>query len=243
MPVNIKKWIPRLLGESSDPTEGSVAVHDQPILEAFINDPQNTFLISFSRTGSHWLRMLMELYFERPSLVRVFYYPERRDYLTLHTHDMDLEVVRPRVIYLYRDPVNTIYSQLNYYKENVNDRQRIFHWADLYGRHLDKWLHTENFTTQKTVLRYEGLVQNMPAEFAKLTEHFGQTLDLARLNAAAEKVSKSEVKKKTAHDSQVVNLNDRYETSREQFMKQQDEYVWQVVLANRPHLRSDFESV
>ena len=176
--MNIKKWIPRLLVEPSDPSAGSVAIHDQPILEEFISNPDNTFLVSFSRTGSHWLRMLMELYFERPSLVRVFYYPDRRDYLTLHTHDMDLEVERRRVIYLYREPVSTIYSQLNYYKENINDHQRIAHWADLYGRHLNKWLHTENFTVQKTILRYEGLVQDMSAEFAKLTEHFGQPLEI-----------------------------------------------------------------
>jgi hypothetical protein len=241
--VNIKNWIPRLLGEPSEHAEGSVAVHDQPILEKFISDPDNPFLVSFSRTGSHWLRMLMELYFERPSLVRVFYYPECKDYLTLHTHDMELAVMRRRVIYLYREPVSTIYSQLNYYKEDVNDRQRIFHWADLYGRHLDKWLHTENFTIQKTILRYEGLVQDMPTEFEKLTKHFGQSLDIPRLKIAAEKVSKNEVKKKTAHDLQVVNLNGRYETRRRQFIEQHGDYVWQVLLANRPHLRADFRPV
>ena len=30
------------------------------------------FLVSFPRTGSHWLRMLMELYFDKPSLTRSF---------------------------------------------------------------------------------------------------------------------------------------------------------------------------
>ena len=130
----------------------SFVINDQSVIEAFTKDSTNTLLISFPRTGSHWLRMLAELYFGRPSLVRVFYYPNRQDYLFLHTHDLDLSVKSSRVIYLYRAPVDTIYSQLRYYDESPNDRARVIYWADLYGRHLDKWLCSERFTTQKTIL-------------------------------------------------------------------------------------------
>ena len=69
--------------------KGSVRVA-QDVVDAFVADPENTFLVSFPRTGSHWLRMLMELYFQRPSLVRVFYFNERADYMCYHTHDLDL---------------------------------------------------------------------------------------------------------------------------------------------------------
>ena len=100
---------------------GSVAITSPEVLEAFTSNPESTFLVSFPRTGSHWLRLLMELYFERPSLVRVFYYPERTDYLTYHTHDLSLDVQHPRVIYLYREPVATIYSQMQYHGEDLAD--------------------------------------------------------------------------------------------------------------------------
>ena len=62
------------------PQNRSIFITDEAIISAFTRDPENTFLVSFPRTGSHWLRMLTELYFERPSLLRVFYYYNRRDY-------------------------------------------------------------------------------------------------------------------------------------------------------------------
>ena len=87
-------------------------VVDAESIRKFEDNPDNPYLVSFPRTGSHWLRMVMERYFGRPSLVRVFYYPERNDFLTLHTHDLELDVQRRNVIYLYRDPVETVFSQM-----------------------------------------------------------------------------------------------------------------------------------
>lgn len=136
-----------------------MAISNLEVIQSFAANPANTFLVSFPRTGSHWLRMIMELYFGRPSLTRVFYYPECSDYLTLHTHDLDLQVERSHVIYLYRNPVDTIFSQLSYHKERLGDHERITYWSDLYGRHLDKWLQQESFTTHKIILTYEALKQ------------------------------------------------------------------------------------
>lgn len=220
--------------------EQSWCVTDQSIISKFRSDPDNTFLISFPRTGSHWLRMIMELYFGRPSLVRVFYYPERRDYLTLHTHDLELDVVRTHVIYLYREPIDTIYSQLRYHKENIDDRERIAYWTNLYGRHLDKWLHRDTFTTRKTIVRYERLKADLAGEFTKICAHFGERLDVARLQAAAEQVTKEQVKERTRHDPQVINLNRTYEEERQRFRTEYGDFVWEMLLYGRDHLREDF---
>ena len=218
----------------------SVSISKRAIIDAFKANPANTFLVSFPRTGSHWLRMLMELYFGRPSLVRVFYYPECRDYLTFHTHDLDLDVVRTHVIYLYRGPVDTIYSQLQYHKENIDDRVRIVYWTDLYGRHLDKWLHQETFTTRKTVIRYERLKADLAGEFAKICAHFGESFDVTRLREAAALVTKDRVKQKTPHDPQVINLDRIYEEERHRFQAEHGDFVWQALLDGREYLREDF---
>ena len=42
----------------------SVGITNQDLINEYINKPDFTFLISFPRTGSHWLRNIMELYFE-----------------------------------------------------------------------------------------------------------------------------------------------------------------------------------
>jgi hypothetical protein len=97
-------------------------IADQVVLRKHLEDPEFPFLVSFPRTGSHWLRMLLELYFERPLLTRTFFFPEKDNYLLLHTHDLELDVKRHNVMYIYRDPVDTIYSQIKYHKEDSKDR-------------------------------------------------------------------------------------------------------------------------
>jgi FkbM family methyltransferase len=237
---NHQHLISRILNEPDEESAGSVGVTDPKIIARFIANPENTFLVSFPRTGSHWLRLIMELYFERPSLVRAFYYPDRTDYLSLHTHDMDLGVQRRDVIYLYRDPVDTIYSQLGYHKESADDTGRIHHWANLYGRHLDKWLWTERVTTHKTLITYEGLKNDFAVEFAKVTAHFGKVLDPTKLSGARDRTGKDEVKRKTSHDQQVINTSAEYGNRRSDFRTRHATLVWEIVLAGRPHLKQFF---
>ncbi len=220
--------------------KGSFAITDEKVIDSFISDPENTFLVSFPRTGSHWLRMLMELYFERPSLVRVFYYPEQKEYLTLHTHDLDLRVERRKVIYLYRDPVDTIYSQLYYHGSEIDDQQQIRYWADLYGRHLNKWLYLERFTHKKTVVRYEKLKTDLIREFKKICGHFGVPLDVSKLLKVSSIVTKEHVKGKTFHDSRVINRDEKYEERRHLFRNIYGDLVWEVLLNGREHLKEYF---
>lgn len=235
-----KNMLHQLRKYAESPVGNSVQVKDRRAIAKFVNDPGNTFLVSFPRTGSHWLRMIMELYFERPSLVLVFYYPERKDYLTLHTHDLDLDTRRSHAIYLYRDPVDTIYSQLNYYREGMDDVERIVHWSALYGKHLDKWLCEERFTKRKTVITYENLKHHLADEFAKIADHFSLPLDAERLRGAAARVSKQEVQSKTTHDTRVVQVAEGYENAREIFRERQGERVWKTVLEGRGYLAEYF---
>jgi hypothetical protein len=239
--ADLFKKIMRDEAKDNDAITGSVRIKDEQKILEFISNSDNTFLVSFPRTGSHWLRALMELYFERPSLVRVFYYPENTDYLTYHTHDLNLDIEHSTVLYLYRDPVETVYSQLRFYEEPLNSMERITHWSDLYGRHLDKWLHNEHFTTQKTILRYEGLKENLPAEFAKVTAHFGMVFDAQKLEKAAKLTSKEEIKRKTTHDEHVINLQSGYDLRRDEFRQQYGGQVWETLLNGRNHLKEDFD--
>ncbi len=231
------------------PKTTSITVTDPAVLRRYLADPEFPIVVSFPRTGSHWLRMLMELYFERPSLVRVFYYANRTDYLTLHTHDLPgglpdgigEDMKRRNVIFLYRHPVHTVYSQLRFYGEALDDTERIAYWSDLYGQHLDKWLHGERFTTKKTILTYEGMRRDLAAEFRKLTDHFGRSLDETRLADVARRVSKTELQRLVGPERpEVVNLEASYAGSREAFEQASSSAVWAALLAGRPYLKRYF---
>ena len=158
----------------------------------------------------------------------------------LHTHDLELNVERQNVIYLYREPVETIFSQLVYWKEDTGNRERVMHWADLYGRHLDKWLCAEHFTRRKTVLTYEGMKRDLPEEFQKITRHFDAPFDAVKLQHAVSRVTKDEVKKKTRHDPQVIQLGDEYAKARTDFAKRQGRLVWDAILGHRQSLEQYF---
>lgn len=216
--------------------------HDTQTTQRFMSDPNATFLVSFPRTGSHWLRMLMELYFDRPTLTRVFYWPDRTDYLLLHSHDLELMLMRLNVIYLYREPIATVYSQLCFHRESTTSLDRIHHWSELYGRHLDRWLHQDRWTSKKTIVSYNRMRVNLCSEFAKICAHFGESLHLSRLNAAATRVTPMEVRAKVPDDPRVISTSAFYQAQREKFREEFGDFVWKALLDRRPHLKIDFPS-
>jgi hypothetical protein len=216
--------------------DGSVAITNKKLIKKFVDNPDFPFLVSFPRTGSHWLRTIMELYFGKPSLIRIFYYKKATDFTCYHSHDIDLALERKNVIYLFRSPVPTIYSQLNYYKENINDLDRIKYWSVLYGKHLAKWLFLEEFTDKKTFITYEKLRENIHPEFGKVIQHFGLSLDKEKLNSILADTSKDKIKNKTKHDKNVINLSHDYENQRRKFMERWQDVVFESVLSQHENL-------
>lgn len=205
---------------------------EQQRVKQYCADPDAPFMVSFPRTGSHWLRMLCELYFEQPTLVRAFYYPDSENFLTCHTHDMDLACERRRVLYLYRDPVDTVFSQINYEEQSTDDETAVREWAGRYAEHLAKWLVNESFTHEKLVVRYEDIKRDLPGTFAKIADFFGQTLDVKKLEDAAGRVTKNEVKRKTAHDDRAVRLKADYELRRAKFREQFTDLIDQITIGS-----------
>lgn len=219
----------------------SIVIIDQNIIDKYTHDSAFPFLVSFPRAGSHWIRMIMELYFERPSLVRTFYYPENKNYLTYHTHDLDLKIKRENVIYLYRDPVATIYSQLQYEMEPLENKKAVEHWTDLYSRHLNKWLIEEDFSNQKSIICYESMRDNPVSEFAKICRHLSCHFDERKLKDSMNRISKQEVKKRTAHDPQVIQLGMDYETLRQTFRDEYEHLIWNAICKENKKILDFFE--
>jgi len=184
--------------------------------------------------------MFLELYFEQPLLKTTFFFHDRTDYLLLHAHDKNIDVERKNVLYLYRDPVETIFSQLSFYHEDTNDLDRIEYWTDLYGKHLAKWLHQEEFTRRKTVLRYDYLKSNPNYEFGKAIRHFETQVNEVRLSRILTKLTKTTVKKTAFYQPRAVNISKYYEKTREIFKREHVDRVWEILLRDREYLKDDF---
>lgn len=216
---------------------------DMELTNKFISNPEFPYLVSFSRTGSHWLRMMMELYLEKPSLKLLFFtdVEQAKDYSCYHTHDMDLQV-RPRnVIYLYRNPVETIFSQMTYHEQDLTDVELVLAWADHYARHVKWWVLDEDFTSKKVILTYEGLKNDIEGEFKKISEFFGVPYDQELVNSVAANVSKEKISEKTKHDPKVINLDNEYSSRRQKFISDHQAQINSLILSRYPELQPIFK--
>ena len=204
-------------------------VASKKVVQKAISDKNLPFLISFPRTGSHWLRLLMELYFEKPSIVRSFVYPIKNGFTCYHTHDLNLDIKRDNVIYLYRNPVEVIYSQMRYNKEDINNKKNIDNWSKIYAEHLCKWLIKEGFTKKKVLISYEGMCSKLQDEFKKICSFFSTDFNEEKFNKVSKLVDKDYVKKMTKHDEQVINRGDDYYRKRLEFIEKYTDSIMHKV--------------
>ncbi len=211
---------------SADFVKESYRIVDQKVWRKYTSNPEFPYLISFPRTGSHWLRNVMELYFEKPSLTRVFFYKKPKDFTCFHIHDEDLLFEEKRkVIYLYRDPVETIYSQMSFYNEDVRDEDRVKYWANKYGKHLEKWLLNDDLSIEKVVLTYEGLKTNFNQEFKKLCDFLNVPFDANKLKKTLSNTSKEKINNRVVDDQRVINSTSDYAKKRNLFIESRSELI------------------
>ena len=235
----IKQIAKKYIAEKTLGDNNSINVTDIDLIASSLANPDFPWFISFPRTGSHWLRMIMELYFEKPSLVEVYFYKDAKEFTCFHRHDTTLTFIGCRnVLYLYRDPVDTIYSQLNYDKADINDKNLILYWSELYGKHLSKWLFDETFTTKKTIISYEDMKNDMHGTFKKVCEYFNAPFDAEKLDSALKQVSKEKLKEKVGHTPQVVSLSNGYEGRREEFRGKYSAIICDIVCEQNEQLKA-----
>ena len=207
----------------------------EAVTDAYRQGENSIALISFPRTGSHWLRMLCELYFDRPLLTRSFFKHEGDEFLFWHDHDLSLSEKSQAVIYLYRDPIDTVFSQIKYHNQNFDDPDTILQWTDLYGSHLTKWIYTETFTQRKMIVCYEDLVQDPLKVFQQLSAFCGYRYDSKRAKQVLNRVTKKVVKSKTVnHDPQVQQISSQYEHLRADFRGTHATKIWDRLTSQYP---------
>ncbi len=179
------------------------------------------YLISFPRTGSHWLRMILEQYFDRPLLTRSFFAHESNEYLLLHRHDERLEIGDFReTIYLYRSVVNTVFSQLTYlYGEEAaaTGWGEVSAVAEAYRANLRKWLLRDDVASRRLVVTYEGMLDAPVATIGSVIEFLGGRVEPERVLTIYRSVTHGSVKAASGYDARVLNTDREYQSRRDLF--------------------------
>ncbi len=219
--------------------------HSDRLVQEHLQDPSFPVLISFPRTGSHQLRSLLERYAQKPSLPRIFYYKKARSFTCCHMHDLippdrQAGIERKRVIYLYRDPIPTIRSVLQYYQEDPMDPQRVLHWSSVYREHLRKWLLNESFSEEKVLIRYEELQAHPWESFQALCPFLGLSFDQERFQRIFRETGKESVRRMTSDNPSIVEEQQGKERLAKKFEEEMGDRVRQTVFGKIPELLAYF---
>jgi hypothetical protein len=224
------------------------------------HDPRMDILplfISFPRTGAHWINCVMELYFDRPRLREnraSFLDRTRTNWMWFHDHDLKLNLIHPNVLLLYRAPVETIFSNLVYdgrraaqslltrlfghARADANNANELRAHCDRYRRHCEKYLCSAD--KARTVVRHDNFKTNRTQEFANICAHFGQPLNVERMEQSFATVTPEALVAKTGDTPAMGRhmLGDDYQTRRRIFTEQWRGLIEDEVIT--PELRPFF---
>lgn len=197
--------------------------------------------ISFPRTGSHWINCISEVYFDRPRLRAgrtTFLNKNRKDWMWFHDHDLGLNIVHDNILYLYRNPVETIYSyamaERGLIKENF-----IVKKSKLYNKHLSKYLLEKKAMVS---IVYENFRNNFNNEYKKVSEFFGIPFNAEKLEKAKKIVNKESLIN-ISRDKKFINkklISKKYKNDRKSFMFEFGNTIKEIVIT--PNLESFFNN-
>ena len=191
------------------------------------------FYVGFSRSGSHWIRLVLEEYMNGESPLSKFL--ECKDDVKKQidrsdefkgTHDLNLDFQADYVLYLYRNPIDCIFSNLKYDGlDYMNDTESINKYLNLWVLHITKWIYDEDFTKHKVIISYENLKSDFVSEFSKVLKFLKVEIDAERIIQAKEIYTKSKIRE-IVHDKKVINNEEDYEQQRNEFIKKYGKYIY-----------------
>lgn len=184
-------------------------------------------LISYPRCGQRWINSVLSFYFDAPRGPNVsgeIPHRKRHDdepFKWIHVHDTKLRKEVPTngtlVMFLYRDPVDAIYSLSKTKKIDIKNE------AEQYKNLMEKWVDKSSL-----VVTYEDFQANPIESLRKFNDVFSFTWDPKRAQEAIDLFPKKRVMNNEGrfHRSNVLDKN--YGASREEFRKQNAKQIYDI---------------
>jgi len=213
--------------------ESSFLSRVEPPLD--IIDSEISLLVSYPRSGSHWINAMSELCLDKPRGPRqsndgiTWRHPkENEEFLWTFRHDVKLKI-NPSTskhgdIFLYRNPVHAIYSLTK-----IEDNDLVIQ-ANYYKNLFEKWI-----STAKTILVYEKAVEDPHGCLKLMCKHFDIEYQKENADKAIKICSKESIMNKspgsTYHNNSV--LTEKYKNERDLFYEKNYELIKKIVLTDK----------
>ena len=190
-------------------------------------DPTIPRLVSYPRTGSHWVRLVLEQYLNKYCLPTSFF--DNTDYWGYHLHDRivgrgDEGITSDfdKVIYLYRDPVDTIFSILNYENLDFSNAKNVQKLSSEYFIHLHRWLFNNSDIKNIIFVKYEQ-IKNKPVEsFTDILKFLDYEIDESKLSTIFDSTTIKITNSKTGLNKNIINndhFTGKYNIKKEKFQQ------------------------
>ena len=203
---------------------------------------QLPYIISFQRSGSHWLHCALELATGKRRVfmpfgiappLQITFAPKEWEIRWVHAHGCP---VRPtgKVIYLYRDPTDVLYSVYRVRLQSPIPPKSEDDFVTNVGRilqaHLVRWLLSEDKADHR--VRYEEMAANSVGTVAKVAGWLGLRVirDTAADEVTRERLARSRVEGFTAHFNADM-LEPDYEEQRIAFRARNADRVRELVVS------------
>jgi hypothetical protein len=188
-------------------------------------------LVSYPRTGSHYVRIVIEDITKRPCAPTSFLGFDKFEPWGFHLHDRivgngDEGITSgfDKVIYLYRNPVDTIYSHIKY--QNESDWRSI---AEEYKNHLMRWLYNNHDCKKMIFVNYDILLDKPIKEFKRILEFMDFSVNDDDLQKSISRTTISRVRALTEKlDNKVVSqdhFNGQYLIDKSIFISENSEEI------------------
>ena len=168
-------------------------------------------LVSYPRCGSHWFRYIMEYTLEMPCIVSSYKFPnpDLQQCWGLHIHDrrLDNSDCPPtknlqKVIYLWRNPVDVVYSQLRYDGIlpdvlTVSSAESLRHGVNYliheYGSHLQRYRFNNGDIGDLLEITYEQMRENTAETMAQSMEFLNLQYEKKKLKKVISECTKLKI--------------------------------------------------
>ena len=186
------------------------------------------FFIAYPRSGNHWVKAMACTYFGKKKIKHdpnISYDVKIDDVLFFGGHELLEMSEELRVLYLYRNPDDVLYSLLN--AERRSDVQQ----EDIKLRkHLCKFLLRDN----TTCIKYEKLQSDFIQEFSKLVYFFNKSCEYDQQKALLlnERFSKANLARLDSKYMNKTLLSSKYQQNREAFRKQYGATIKELVITD-----------
>lgn len=205
---------------------------DERMRQDYLADQNHPVLVSFPRTGSHWVRLLVEEATGSPTLPRPLV-ASGTDYVLTHHHDPGLRLKHRTVVYLYRRDVSaTVFSLLALTHGRVVDTSRMDKYAREYAMHMRRWLLSGPIARRKMVMVYEKLAHHTARWLRRLLRFLGRKVPPGAVDAAVLAATKERMRGISLEWSTgVVHVGEHYDADRVAFEEEHGGHVRRTFLS------------